>query len=142
LAAFGAPHLNPSSLFTTNYDELVELGYAGNGKVVDVICNNRTPVSGRPVIFKPHGSLSHANVPIGEGGLVITQFDYFEMIGDYREMLQKIIKNFGTQACWLLDTHSGTWILDRNSIKSGRVTRASRGTLSFRETIQTCEPCT
>jgi hypothetical protein len=91
------PHLNPSSLFTTNYDELVELGYAGNGKVVDVICNNRTPVSGRPVIFKPHGSLSHANLPIGEGGLVITQFDYFEMIGDYREMLQKIMKNFGTQ---------------------------------------------
>jgi hypothetical protein len=91
------PYLNPSSLFTTNYDELVELGYAGNGRVVDVICNDRIPVSGRPNLFKPHGSLSHANQPIGEGGLVITQFDYFEMIGQYRQMLQNIIKNFGTQ---------------------------------------------
>jgi hypothetical protein len=55
---------------------------------LDVICRDRTPVPGQSVLYKPHGSLSHANQPVGKGGLVITQFDYLEMISDYREMLQ------------------------------------------------------
>jgi hypothetical protein len=55
---------------------------------LDVICRDRAPVPGQSVLYKPHGSLSHANQPVGKGGLVITQFDYLEMISDYREMLQ------------------------------------------------------
>lgn len=89
------PHLHPRSLFTTNYDELVELGYKHQPNQLDVICRDRTPVPGQSVLYKPHGSLSHANQPVGKGGLVITQFDYLEMISDYREMLRRSMTDFG-----------------------------------------------
>jgi len=70
-----------------------------------MICGDRTPVQGRTVLYKPHGSLSHANQPIGKGGLVITQFDYLEMIADYRSMLRKAMTGFDT-ACVLLVGYS------------------------------------
>jgi hypothetical protein len=62
---------------------------------LDVICRDRAPVPGQSVLYKPHGSLSHANQPVGKGGLVITQFDYLEMISDYREMLRRSMTDFG-----------------------------------------------
>ncbi len=88
------PYLEPKAVFTTNYDELVEKGYKSHSGVIDVICDDREPVSPHVPIYKPHGSLSHANQKIGSGGLVITQFDYFEMIGTYRKMLARTIKSF------------------------------------------------
>jgi len=87
--------LRPKCIFTTNYDELVELGYKHNPDPLDVICEDRSPVAGHAVLYKPHGSLSHAHQPIGKGGLVITQFDYFEMIAEYRKMLRRSMVDFG-----------------------------------------------
>jgi hypothetical protein len=89
------PYLQPRSVFTTNYDELVELGYKHHSRQLDVICRDRTPVSGQSVLYKPHGSLTHSNQSVGKGGLVITQFDYLEMISDYREMLRRSMTDFG-----------------------------------------------
>lgn len=99
------PYLNPASLFTTNYDQLIELGYSGSGKVLDVICSNRSPMAAQTALFKPHGSLSHINQPVGHGGLVITQFDYLEMISDYRKMLQNAMTGFSS-TCVLIIGYS------------------------------------
>lgn len=89
------PYLDPTAVFTTNYDELVEIGYKQHSAIIDVICDDRKPTGARVPIYKPHGSLSHATQAIGTGGLVITQFDYFEMIATYRKMLDRTIKTFG-----------------------------------------------
>jgi hypothetical protein len=41
---------------------------------LDVICRDRAPVPGQSVLYKPHGSLSHANQPVGKGvGLADSQ---------------------------------------------------------------------
>ncbi|MNX93349.1 hypothetical protein D3C86_1255300 [compost metagenome] len=99
------PHLKPLSIFTTNYDELVELGYKHHGPVPDVICDGREAGEGRHAIFKPHGSLGHSTRTIGQGGLVITQFDYFSMISDYRKMLKRSLAALG-QACVVIAGYS------------------------------------
>jgi hypothetical protein len=91
------PYLDPKALFTTNYDELIELGFAATGKIIDVICSDRDPYPGNCALFKPHGSLRHANQRIGEGGLVITQFDYFEMISEYRKMIRRAMSGFASR---------------------------------------------
>lgn len=89
------PSLNPQCVFTTNYDQLIEMGFAQQGKVVDTIYNDRAPhPENQHVLYKPHGNLAQANQPIGQGGLVITQFDYLEMIADYRRMLERSMRNF------------------------------------------------
>ena len=88
------PHLQPKAVLTTNYDELVELGFKHHSGLADVICDDREPMPGRVPLFKPHGSLSHANQPIGRGGLVITQFDYFNFIESYRGMLARAMTGF------------------------------------------------
>ncbi|MBX3500032.1 MAG: SIR2 family protein [Alphaproteobacteria bacterium] len=88
------PYLRPVSIFTTNYDELVEIGYKNHPGLLDMICYDRHPIPGRRILYKPHGSLSHVGQPIGKGGLVITQFDYLEMISDYREMLRSAMNDF------------------------------------------------
>lgn len=94
-AHFALPYLNPKSIFTTNYDELIELGFTRNGIITDVIYGDRSPRPGNePIIYKPHGNLAQANQRVGQGGLVITQFDYLEMIADYRKMLAKAMNSF------------------------------------------------
>lgn len=93
------PAFRPQAILTTNYDELVELGYrAAKGPLLDVICDDRKPTLNHLPLFKPHGSLSHSSQPIGQGGLVITQFDYFEFIDRYRGMLSQAMTGFGA-AC-------------------------------------------
>lgn len=99
------PHLGAQTLFTTNYDELVELAYASRRPLLQVICNNQTPLPERTALYKPHGSLGLANQQIGSGGLVITQFDYFDMIIDYRAMLQNSLTGLG-QKCVLIIGYS------------------------------------
>ena len=90
-------YLNPASVFTTNYDDLIERGYAHRNIMCDVIYNNRPPVADRRVIYKPHGSLGAAHSAVGSGGMVITQFDYFRMLTDYRKMLLDALTGFGTK---------------------------------------------
>lgn len=99
------PYLKPKAIFTTNYDQLIELGYKHSAFLPDVICDNRVPVHGQLPLYKPHGSLSHGNQPVGQGGLVITQFDYFGMIANYRSMLEKTINTFG-RSCVLIIGYS------------------------------------
>jgi hypothetical protein len=99
------PYLKPRSIFTTNYDELVELGYKSHPEVPDIICEYREPTPGRMALYKPHGSLGNARSAIGKGGLVITQFDYFEMISDYRKMLAKSMSGFG-ESCVIIAGYS------------------------------------
>jgi hypothetical protein len=85
------PFLRPKALFTTNYDELIEkgwrlqIGYAG----IDEICLRHNAAfldspAPRMSLFKPHGTMELASREVGRGGLVITMFDYFRMIGDYK----------------------------------------------------------
>jgi SIR2-like domain len=101
------PFLGPKALFTTNYDELIEkgwrlqVGYSG----VDEICLRHNAVHldspvPRMSLFKPHGTMAQASRKIGHGGLVITMFDYFQMIGDYKEMIQRFLSDFN-QTCVL-----------------------------------------
>jgi len=99
------PYLQPRSLFTTNYDELVEIGYKSHIDQIDIVCNARVPMPDQIVLFKPHGSLSHANQPVGQGGLVITQFDYLQMISQYRSMLGRSMTSFG-RTCVLIIGYS------------------------------------
>jgi hypothetical protein len=100
------PCLRPNSVFTTNYDELVELGYARRGLVIDTIYNDRQPRPGNnAILYKPHGNLAQSNQAVGHGGLIITQFDYLEMIADYRKMLERSISRF-TANCVLIIGYS------------------------------------
>lgn len=99
------PYLKPLSIFTTNYDEMVELGYKHHGPVPDVICDGKEPPAGRHAIYKPHGSLGHSNRTVGKGGLVITQFDYFSMIAEYRKMLKTSLAPLG-ETCVIIAGYS------------------------------------
>lgn len=54
-----------SSVWTTNYDELIEKSFLNQGKVPDVKHNNKQLLSNKPkrdvVIYKMHGDVSHAS---------------------------------------------------------------------------------
>lgn len=90
------PMLAPRAMFTVNYDELVEQGWRAHaGKVQpDLVLRHRPgrSVAGKTPLFKPHGTLDLADNAIGEGGLVITMFDYYRMIGDYQAMLEQFLE--------------------------------------------------
>jgi hypothetical protein len=99
------PFLKPKALFTTNYDELVEKGWrlqTGSQGVEEITLRHSaaTQVSPAPrmSLFKPHGTLALSAKKIGKGGLVITMFDYFRMIGDYRRMIEEFLSDFN-QTC-------------------------------------------
>ena len=89
------PHLGPKAMFTVNYDELVEQGWRAHAGALsrDLGLRHRPGAgpAGKVPLFKPHGTLETADQPIGEGGLVITMFDYYRMIGDYQAMLQDFL---------------------------------------------------
>lgn len=95
------PFLNPRALFTTNYDQLIELGWNvshSSHKQKPLIQAfqalkpnshyNHTP------LYKPHGTIEYLNNPIGNGGLVISQFDYFEILNARREMIEQFMFDF------------------------------------------------
>jgi SIR2-like domain len=99
------PFLRPKALFTTNYDELIEKGWrlhTGNPGVEEIALRHSASAYDSPAprmsLFKPHGTLHMSSRKIGEGGLVITMFDYFRMIGDYREMIEQFLSDFN-QSC-------------------------------------------
>ncbi len=74
------PFLNPKALFTTNYDNLIELGYqihcGGDNvdKIQEVYGDLNYSEQFVPV-FKPHGSISKKNSEVLNGCIVITHFD-------------------------------------------------------------------
>jgi hypothetical protein len=46
------------------------------------------------------GTMELASRQIGQGGLVITMFDYFRMIGDYKGIIERFLSDFN-QSCVL-----------------------------------------
>ncbi len=91
--------LRPKAVYTTNYDELIELGWQQHGdlqRIVHVYSEAQAQARmthHRVPLFKPHGTAQHANTQVGEGGIVITQFDYFTMLQARRTMLQTFLDN-------------------------------------------------
>jgi len=105
------PFLHPRAVFTVNFDELIEKGWrlqTGRNGVEELALSYRT-LPGSPMphtpLFKPHGTLQNASLEIGKGGLVITMFDYFQMIGDYRNMIEQFLSDFD-QSCVLFIGYS------------------------------------
>jgi hypothetical protein len=101
------PFLKPKALFTTNYDELIEKGWrlqAGQSGVEEICLRHNAAYLDSPAprmsLFKPHGTMELASRQIGQGGLVITMFDYFRMIGDYKGMIERFLSDFN-QSCVL-----------------------------------------
>lgn len=101
------PFLGPKALFTTNYDELIEKGWRlqiGQPKTEEIFLRHNAAHLDSPAprmsLFKPHGTMELAARQIGHGGLVITMFDYFRMIGDYKGMIERFLSDFN-QSCVL-----------------------------------------
>lgn len=98
------PHLGPKAMFTVNYDELIEQGWnAHAGATPRALTLRHGPsvaINGKIPLYKPHGTLDIADQAIGEGGLVITMFDYYQMIGQHQRMIAQFLENL-SQTCVL-----------------------------------------
>lgn len=94
------PFLNPQSIFTTNYDNLIERGYSTLppqlvSRHYGLVFNNTTSFNMNFVpLYKPHGSIEYPHSKVTEGGIVITQFDYYEIMETRRDLLKKFISQF------------------------------------------------
>ncbi|MBF0550383.1 MAG: SIR2 family protein [Deltaproteobacteria bacterium] len=90
------PFLKPRALYTTNYDELIELGWqlhTGAARPSPIFSPPQQKLaSGFIPLFKPHGTAQYASGGVGEGGLVLTQFDYFAMLHNKRKMLDTFLE--------------------------------------------------
>jgi hypothetical protein len=90
------PFFKPKAVYTTNYDELAELGWQCHNDIPRIsaiytpdqlrLTNGFTP------LYKPHGTAQHSSAAIGSGGIVLTQFDYFTMLERKREMLRSFLE--------------------------------------------------
>ena len=106
-------YLNPNSLFTTNYDLLVEqawhLQMPNNGvpPLVAIFSAQQRVVPNFIPLYKPHGSADRALDPVGSGGPVITTIDYFDMIADKQAMLNGWLAQ-AKNACVLMAGYSMT----------------------------------
>lgn len=93
------PFLQPSAIFSPNFDSLIEEGwrahsaYEGLGRLRPYYRDERLDSTPHVPLYKPHGTLERLNEPIGEGGLVITQFDYIKMLAYRRDALQRCLGN-------------------------------------------------
>lgn len=91
------PFLAPRALLTPNYDDLVEIGWRvqehrpGVDRCEPVFSPLTTDPRHRVPVFKPHGSAQYFRKAVGEGGLVLTQFDYFAMIEKRDQMLRQFL---------------------------------------------------
>lgn len=89
------PFLNPKAVFTTNYDTLIEQGWhtfqtEQRYKVLYEI--KRLDGSFTP-LYKPHGSIEDAHEPVQKGGLVLTQFDYYDVLNERKQMLEQLFED-------------------------------------------------
>lgn len=91
------PFLNAKSIFTTNYDNLIEKGFntVNYGRQLTPVYNNSTSINQNFIpLYKPHGSIDHPHSTVKEGGFVITQFDYYEIMDVREKMLKTFIEGF------------------------------------------------
>lgn len=90
------PFMKPKAIFTTNYDNLIELGFqlhSGDDRVekYDEVFDDNYNSKEYVPIYKPHGSVSKSNNEVGHGGIVISQFDYFDIHNSRANMLKKFV---------------------------------------------------
>lgn len=94
------PFLNPLAIFTTNYDNLVELGWRLHGpgegvKPLFPLFKETSKLNDDFVpLYKSHGTVELPHKRAGGGGLIISQFDYFEMIPHRQQMLDQFTTDF------------------------------------------------
>lgn len=107
------PFLGPRSIYTTNYDLLIDQAWrlhAMNSRVsplVEIFAAEQNVVPDRIPLYKPHGSADRALDPVGSGGPVITTIDYFDMVVDKREMLSRWLAQ-ANNACVVMVGYSMT----------------------------------
>ena len=107
------PFLKPKSLYTTNYDQLLEHAWNVQSQdhnlspLVPIFSAGQNVLPGDTPLYKPHGSADRALDPVGSGGPVITTVDYFEMMTDKETMLNKWLGG-ATNACILMIGYSMT----------------------------------
>jgi hypothetical protein len=100
------PFLNPLAVFTTNYDNLIELGWSlhtGRDEIkpLHTLFRETSKLNDDFVpLYKSHGTVELPHKKPGSGGLVISQFDYFEMIPQRKEMLDQFTSDFN-ENCFL-----------------------------------------
>jgi hypothetical protein len=105
------PYLQPATIFTTNYDTLIEQGWRAHASIDGVghcrqYYRDETPDEGAGIsLYKPHGTIERAKEPVGEGGVVVTQFDYLAMLNFRRSALQTWLQRL-TNACVLFIGYS------------------------------------
>jgi hypothetical protein len=96
--------LEPKAVFTTNYDNLIEIGWTKAQAERPIGSLQQVFQSGMPLqrdfipLYKPHGTVAYATAPIGQGGIVLEQSDYFKMMTKQQLMLREFMGNFG-QSC-------------------------------------------
>ncbi|HXB68998.1 MAG TPA: SIR2 family protein [Candidatus Acidoferrales bacterium] len=105
------PYLKPKAIFTTNYDNLIEAGWRLHGSAEGIgdfrlYYRHEDPDQSRAVpLYKPHGTIDCAKKQIGDGGLVLTQFDYLTMLDVRRSALKKCLQSLDS-ACVLFIGYS------------------------------------
>lgn len=88
------PFFEPQALFTTNYDNLIELGFDCQRRLnkVKTLYGSLNYGEDKIPLFKPHGCVTTAkDARILDGGIVISHFDYFDVYNDREKMLKKFI---------------------------------------------------
>jgi hypothetical protein len=94
------PFLNPLAVFTTNYDNLIELGWRlhpGREEIKPLVplFKETSKLNDDFIpLYKSHGTVELPHKRAGGGGLIISQFDYFEMIPHRQEMLDQFTRDF------------------------------------------------
>ena len=107
------PFLRPTSIYTTNYDLLVEQAWNAQMSrssihpVVPIFSAQQNVVPDYMPLYKPHGSADRAFDAVGAGGPVITTIDYFDMVTDKRSMLDRWLKE-ASDACVVMIGYSMT----------------------------------
>ena len=93
------PYLRPRAILTTNYDSLIEKGWALHsstetlGTLRAYHTTESADASPHTPLYKPHGSLERRHMEVGQGGLVISQFDYLEILGSRRKMIKHCLSD-------------------------------------------------
>ncbi|MGA3240997.1 MAG: SIR2 family protein [Bryobacteraceae bacterium] len=93
------PFLQPSAIFSPNYDSLIEDGWRlhssaeGIARLRPYYRDERPDTTPHVPLYKPHGTLERLTEPIGDGGIVITQFDYIKMLRYRREAPDRCLGN-------------------------------------------------
>jgi hypothetical protein len=98
--------LQPRAIFTTNYDNLIDLGWRhaqmamsnSIGNIQEIFRPNHSLLHNVVPVYKPHGSAQTPTAPISEGGIVLTQADYFKMQTQQPMMLREFMSTF-RQSC-------------------------------------------